>query len=126
MPRRRDGLRKPPPAWRCFAALNLDCTGDGVHDTAEFSENTVARSVCDMPAMHLDRGVQDFASVDSQTRERTHLVGAHQPAVSRHVGRKNSREVPFNSRLFHGELHEPEEKTLSISACPDQGVRGGL
>jgi hypothetical protein len=25
-----------------------------------------------------------------------------------HIGRQNGREVPFNARLFHGELHAPK------------------
>ena len=58
-------------------ALNLDGTGDGVYDTAEFSENTVPSGVGDVAAMRLDRGIQDFASVGPQTGERTYLVGAH-------------------------------------------------
>src|SRR5262245_18490800 len=59
------------------AALNRDRTSDGVNDAAEFSENAVARRVCDVPAMHLDRGIQDLAPVGPQPRQRTHLVVAH-------------------------------------------------
>ena len=99
---------------RCFrialehAALDLDGTGDGVHDAAEFSENTVAGGVDDVPAMGLDRRIQELAPVGPQSGKRTYLVGAHQPAVSSHIGRQNGREVPFNARLFHGELHAPK------------------
>jgi hypothetical protein len=91
------------------AALNLDRTGDGVHDAAKFSENTVACGVGDVPAVHGDRGIHEFAPVGPQSGERTDLIGAHQPAVSSHIGRQNGREVPLDSRLFQGELHASKE-----------------
>ena len=90
------------------AALNFDCAGDGVHDAAEFSKNTVACGVGDVAAMHLDRSIQKLGPVGPQSGERTDLVGAHQPAVSSHIGRQNGREVPFNARLCQDELHAPK------------------
>jgi len=99
------------------AALNLDGTRDGVHDAAKFSENTVAGGVGDVAAMHRDRRVQELAPVGPQPGERTDLVGAHQPTVSSHIGRKNGRKVSFNSLLFQAELHAPEKK-LRHSGLP--------
>jgi hypothetical protein len=29
--------------------------------------------------------------------------------------------VPFNARLFHGELHTPKDRIVGISDCPGQG-----
>jgi hypothetical protein len=99
------------------ATLNLDGTRDGVHDAAKFSEDTVPSRVGDVAAMDLDRRVPELAPVGPQPGERTDLVGAHQPAVSSHIGGKNGRKVSFNSRLFQAELHAPNEK-LRHSSLP--------
>jgi hypothetical protein len=96
------------------AALNLDGTSDGVHDAAKFNEDTVSSGVGDVATMSLDRRIQELTPVDPRSGERTYLVGTNQPAVSSHIGSEDSREVPFNSALFQGELQVPKGKSWAV------------
>jgi hypothetical protein len=38
--------------------LNLDSTGDGIHDATKFSEDTVAGGVSDVAAVVFDRRIE--------------------------------------------------------------------
>jgi hypothetical protein len=107
------------------AALNFDGTSDGVHDAAKFREDAVAGCICDVAVVPLYRRIQDFVPMRLQLGERAFLVGTHQPAITRHIGRENGREVAFNSRLFQISLPRlPYEKILGISPHPDQRCVG--
>ena len=48
--------------------------------------------------------ILDIFLTRDQSRDRPHLVGTHQPAVSSHIGRKNGCKVTFNARPFQGAL----------------------
>src|SRR5262249_43638427 len=82
-------------------ALNLDRATQCFHDAFEFREDAVAGALDDPPAMLVDLGVEELASVGFQPRERALLVGAHQSAVAGDVSRENGREPPYDSLGGH-------------------------
>jgi hypothetical protein len=53
--------------------------------------------------MFLDFRIKDCAAERFEALERAFLVGAHEPAITDHIGRKNRCKLPFDRLLLdHG------------------------
>src|SRR5262249_31950073 len=66
-------------------ALNLDSAAEGVHDTRELHEHTVAGGLHDPTTVLGDLGVYESAAMGLELGERPFFVSAHEAAVSGHV-----------------------------------------
>ena len=60
---------------------------DRIDDAGEFHQHAVAGGLDDAAVVLGDAGVDQFAAVRFERRERADLVGAHQPAVADHIRR---------------------------------------
>ena len=76
------------------AVLDLDRAADRVDHAAEFDDRTVAGALDDAAMMSGYGRVDEIAAQTSQTRERTILVGAGEPAITDDIRHQNCRELP--------------------------------
>ena len=84
------------------AALNGDRATHGVDDAGELDQDAVARGLDDAAGMFGDPGVQEFAAMRLEARERAFLVVADQPAVAGDVRCEDCGQPPLNAILSHG------------------------
>jgi hypothetical protein len=71
-----------------------------IHNTCKFHQHTVAGGLDD-PSMVLgNAGIDQFAAVRLEGSESPHLIGAHQAAVTDHIGSQNGRK-PSLQGFFH-------------------------
>ena len=66
--------------------LDFGCTSQGIDHAGELDQQAIASGLDDAPAVFADFWVNQFAPMRLQPRERPFLVGAHKPAVTRHIG----------------------------------------
>ena len=71
---------------RSHPALNLHRTTQSVHYAREFHENAVPGGLHDPASVLGDRGVHESPAVRFEFDKRALLVGAHEPAVTGHIG----------------------------------------
>ena len=86
-------------------ALHGNRTGDGLDHARELDQNAIAGGLDDAPAMLADFRIDQLAPMRLEPREGIFLVGAHQPAVTRHVGGENGRQPAFGA--FPGQSGAP-------------------
>jgi hypothetical protein len=82
-------------------ALLLDSAADGVHSAKELDQNPIACTFDDASAMFGDVGLEKFAPVRVEARERALLVGPHKPAVAGDITSENGGEPPLDSPIGH-------------------------
>ena len=76
--------------------LDFGGAGDRIHHARELDQHAVAGQLDDAPSMLGDLGVDEFAAVRLERRERRGLVDAHEPAVADHVGSQDSGQTAFH------------------------------
>src|SRR5437762_3333819 len=76
----------------CHAALHRHRTGDGLYNAWEFDQYAVAGRLDDTALVLGDLGVDQFAAMGSQPRQRPGLVLAHEAAVTGDIGSEDSRK----------------------------------
>src|SRR4029077_7628127 len=68
------------------AMLDLDRVGYCIHDALKLNENTVTSRLHDATAILLVLGVDQLSAIFLEAGERTGLIRAHQPAITRNIG----------------------------------------
>jgi hypothetical protein len=86
-----------------YAALNVHCAVDGVNDTGKLDQKSVAGRLNYPSAKLSNLGIEKFTAVGPERRERALLVGTHQAAVARNIGRQDGRQPSFDTRLRHND-----------------------
>ena len=97
-------LRRPRIAFG-HLPLHGNRAGDGLDHARELDQNAVAGGLNDAPAMLVDFGIDQLASMRPEPRERVFFVGPHEPAVARDVRGENGGQPPFDS--FRGQNGAP-------------------
>ena len=82
-------------------ALLLHGAADSVHSANELDQYPVACAFDDSSAMFGDVGLEKFAPVRVEARERALLVGPHKPAVAGDITSENGGEPPLDSPIGH-------------------------
>ena len=83
------------------AALDFDRAAHGIDDAGELDQHAVAGGLDDTAGMLGDLGIDQFAAMRLQSRERAFLVVADQPAVAGDIGREDGRQPPLNAIVSH-------------------------
>src|SRR5471032_1003254 len=78
--------------------LNLDRAGDGIDRAGEFDERPIAHQFDHATRMLGDRRVDDLAPQRLEARQRSFLIALHETRIANHIGRKDGRESPLNTR----------------------------
>ena len=86
------------------SVLNVQSAASGVNDTCELDQEPITGGLDDTSPMFGNLEIKEFAPVGPQRCERAFLVGAHQPAISSDVGRKNRSKSAFDLLLRHFSL----------------------
>jgi hypothetical protein len=73
----------------------------GIDGAGELDQHAVAGGLDDTAGILGDLAVQELAAVLLQTRERTLLVFADEPAVASNIGREDGGQPPLNAILGH-------------------------
>ena len=92
--------------------MTLEFSASGFNHHASFSlaldQSTVTRSLNDTAAMFRYLWINQFAATSLERRESTFLVIAHQAAAAGNIGRKDSRQPPFDPRFGHKDRPDPQ------------------
>jgi len=96
--------------------LNFNGTAYGLDDARELYQHAVASGLNDPPAMLPDFGIDNGAPVGSQLSQTTLLVGAHESAISRDIGRQDRGEPSFPTFFRQGEPPESFYRLAKIRA----------
>src|SRR5260370_7477369 len=83
------------------AALNIDRTSYGVHDTYKLNQHPVAGRLDDPSPMLGYLRIDEFLAVCLQLPKRAFLIVAHQPPLAPHFARKYSRNASSNPTSTH-------------------------
>jgi len=63
--------------------------------TDKLQQQPIAHGLDDTPATGSDFGIDEFGPVRPQCRQRTTLIGAHQPRIADDIGRHDRRQSTF-------------------------------
>jgi len=104
--------------------LHGNCAGNGLDHARELDQDPIAGGLDDASAMLTDFRIDQLAPMRLQPREGIFLVGAHEPAVARHVRGENGRQPAFGA--FRGQSGPPrtawaEELPALLSILPPKG-----
>ena len=97
-------LRRPRIAFG-HLPLHGNRAGDGLDHARELDQNAVAGGLNDAAAVLGDLGIDQCGAMRLEPREGVFLVGAHEPAVTRHVRGENRRQPAFGA--FRGQSGPP-------------------
>jgi hypothetical protein len=75
----------------------------GVNDAAELDQKSVTGGLDYTSSKLGNLRIKKFTLVRPECRERAFLVGTHKAAVTRNIGREDSRQSSFDTRLRHRE-----------------------
>ena len=105
-------------------ALHVDRATHRVDNASELDQEAVAGGLDDASAMLTDFRIDQLAPMRLEPREGIFLVGAHEPAVARHVRGENGRQPAFGA--FRGQSGLPrtawaEELSALLSILPPKG-----
>jgi hypothetical protein len=96
---RRDG------AALGYPSLHFGRAAQSVDDTRELHQDSIAGRFEDPTSMLNDFGVDQFAPMRLQPRERAFLVGAYEAAIPGHVSSENGGQPAFDA--FRGQSGAP-------------------
>ncbi len=99
------------------AAHSIDCT-------CKFDQGTIASSLDDAAAVFVDLGVDEVATARLKRCESAFLVNAHQTAVTGNIGREDSSQPPFDTRLGHRMLQTDRDCGPSLWSSVRYVYRG--
>ena len=81
--------------------LHGERAGDGLDHARELDQEAVAGRLDETAMMLCDLGIDQFAAMRFEPRERAFLVLAHQPAVARVIGREDRRQPALDTLPLH-------------------------
>ena len=90
-----------PLVFRCRGVarlafrLHVDGEGHGIHNTRKLGQEAIAQGLDHPAAMTQQQRIDDGQLPVHQLVQGAGLVLFHQPRVSRHIGRKNCCQTPF-------------------------------
>ena len=87
------------------AALDFDCTFDGIDRAPKLDQPAIARELDHLPAVLADQGFEKIDPMGPDPSERTLLVGLHQARVCHDVDGQNRRQLALDAR-GHGRLQQ--------------------
>jgi hypothetical protein len=84
------------------AALNVHGAANGIDHAGKFNQHAVAGGFDNAAAVFSDTGIDQLAAVRLERGMGPHLIGAHQAAVTNHIGGQNCCEPALHgiSRQF--------------------------
>ena len=80
------------------AALHLDRAAHRIDDAGELHQQAVAGGLDDAAAVFGDLRIDQLAPMALEAREGRALVAAHQPRITRHIGREDRRQSSLVTR----------------------------
>jgi hypothetical protein len=81
--------------------LDLDRAGDGIDRAGKLDERSVAHQFDHATRMRGDRWVDDLAPQRLEARQCSRLINLHETRIANHIGRKDGRESPLDTRFGH-------------------------
>ena len=67
-----------------------------IDDAGKLDEETIARGLHDSPAVLVDSGVDEVPAISLKARERSYLIGAHEPTVTDNICTDDRRQTPLD------------------------------
>ncbi|ESX63972.1 hypothetical protein X759_32575 [Mesorhizobium sp. LSHC420B00] len=109
--------------------LDVDRTGNGVNNAGELSQNPIAGRLENPTHVFGDLWIDQLGPQRPQRSQRAHLVMAHEPAVTDHIGSEYGGQTALHGALDHartpptwdGSALEPNQLHNTSALC--QGNR---
>src|SRR6266478_6265804 len=103
-------------------ALHSDRTAYRVDDARRLDEQAIAGGLDDAPAMRVDLGIDQFASMRLQPCKGSFLVCTHEPAVTGDIRGKNGGQPAFDAFCGQSGLppHGPNGSSALVASYPQR------